>query len=279
LTCTQGTRRDASSVFQPKELRQPFHTRRYISQGWRTRYSHIPSERSEHSERPAGSHGDASLRHRELRPEPAGKRHKAWLHLPATLSRSLATPSEQAQITVLPGCEPESPRGSPPSGGRAARAPLGTCQAASATLAGQQADTRVGASSFAAVPNPAKSYEGQFTDSTEVSRVRRPARAGGRPWPPRTGEGLPALTLQAHTLDATAARIVPHAAGRPRCDLLAQRDGRPTHSRASGAVQVQPRADASQHRWQDPADGGREPESSHNPYSGCTLRGRAPASW
>ena len=90
---------------------------------------------------------------------------------------------------------------------------------------------------------------------------------------------LPALTLQAHTLDATAARIVPHAAGRPRCDLLAQRDGRPTHSRASGAVQVQPRADASQHRWQDPADGGREPESSHNPYSGCTLRGRAPASW
>jgi hypothetical protein len=105
------------------------------------------------------------------------------------------------------------------------------------------------------------------------------ARAGGRPWPPRTGEGLPALTLQAHTLDATAARIVPHAAGRPRCDLLAQRDGRPTHSRASGAVQVQPRADASQHRWQDPADGGREPESSHNPYSGCTLRGRAPASW
>ena len=59
---------------------------------------------------------------------------------------------------VLPGCGPESPRGSPPSGGRAARAPLGTCQAASATLAGQQADTRVGASSFAAVPrgNPSK---------------------------------------------------------------------------------------------------------------------------
>jgi hypothetical protein len=174
LTCTQGTRRDASSVFQPKELRQPFHTRRYISQGWRTRYSHIPSERSEHSERPAGSHGDASLRHRELRPEPAGKRHKAWLHLPATLSRSLATPSEQAQIMVLPGCEPESPRGSPPSGGRAARAPLGTCQAASATLAGQQATresvrVRRGCSPEPC-PEPSKIIRGA-NDSTESDQA------------------------------------------------------------------------------------------------------------